>query len=367
MTETAYIGLMSGTSMDGIDAVLVSFPNDRIHIRATYSLPYDDTLRQRLTRAALNQATPDELGELDHELGALFADAALGVIEESDLGTGDIHAIGSHGQTIRHQPSGTHPFSMQIGDPNIIAERTGITTVADFRRRDLAAGGQGAPLVPAFHQAYFGSASESRCIVNFGGISNLTWLPHDKPGHAVGFDTGPGNALIDAWCLNQTGRPYDDDGHWARTGQVNESLMEDMLSDAYFLRPAPKSTGKERFNLAWVETVVARHPELSASDVQCSLAELTVRSLIMQLPQQTDMTLFVCGGGARNAFLMERLRAALPAVAVDTTAALGLDPQWVESVAFGWLAMRTMAHRHGNLPEVTGAKGERILGAIYQG
>ncbi|WP_165857475.1 anhydro-N-acetylmuramic acid kinase [Marinobacter sp. JSM 1782161] len=367
MTATAYIGLMSGTSMDGIDAVLVSFPEDRIHIHTTFSLPYSDTLRQRVSRASLNHATPDELGELDHELGDLFAEAATGVLDKSDFDAGEVAAIGSHGQTIRHQPWGAMPFSMQIGDPNRIAERTGITTVADFRRRDMAAGGQGAPLVPAFHQAYFASRQESRCIVNFGGIANITWLPKDKPDQAVGFDTGPGNALIDAWCLDQTGRPYDEDGHWARTGTVNEALLEDMLSDAYFRRKPPKSTGKERFNQAWIETVVARHPELPAHDIQCTLVELTVRSLVMQLPATENLKLFICGGGARNRFLMERLREALPLVDVETTAVLGLDPQWVESVAFGWLAKRTLEQRPGNLPAVTGARGARILGAIHHG
>ncbi|TBW49658.1 anhydro-N-acetylmuramic acid kinase [Marinobacter halodurans] len=366
MTEPAYIGLMSGTSMDGIDAVLASFPGNCVEIHGTFSLPYSDTLRQRLTRACQNQSTPDEVGELDHELGVLFGDAAKGVIEATDLPRSVIAAIGSHGQTIRHQPSGKMPFTMQIGDPNLIAEATGITTVADFRRRDLAAGGQGAPLVPAFHRAFFGDDRANRCIVNIGGIANITWLPHAQPDQALGFDTGPGNALIDAWCLKQTGRPYDDNGHWASTGEINQALLSDMLSDAYFQRPAPKSTGKERFNLSWIETVIARHTGVPANDVQCTLVELTVRSLAMQLPQTRDVTFYVCGGGARNRFLMDRLRTALPEAAVETTAELGVDPQWVEGVAFAWLAKRTLEQQSGNLPAVTGARGKRILGAIYQ-
>lgn len=353
--------------MDGIDAVLVSFLADSLEIHATYSLPYTDTLRQRLTRACLNQATPDELGELDHELGELLSQAALGVMEAADnIAPGDIAAIGSHGQTIRHQPSGKTPFTLQIGDPTLIVERTGVTTVADFRRRDLAAGGEGAPLVPAFHQAYFSNPNEARCIVNIGGIANITWLPATSSEQALGFDTGPGNALMDAWCHNQTGRPFDEDGHWARTGQVNESLLEDMLSDAYFERPAPKSTGKERFNLPWVETVIARHPDLSAADIQCTLVELTARSIAMQLPQEKNLKLFICGGGAHNSFLLERLKHAAPTAQIATTQELGLDPQWVEGVAFAWLAMRTLGREPGNLPAVTGASGNRILGAIYQ-
>ncbi|WP_406565640.1 anhydro-N-acetylmuramic acid kinase [Marinobacter fonticola] len=351
--------------MDGIDAVLVSFRSDALLIHATYTLPYSDTLRQRLTRACLNHATPDEIGELDHELGLLFSQAARGVMEEAGMSAEQVAAIGSHGQTLRHQPLGQSPFTLQIGDPNIIVEHTGVTTVADFRRRDLAAGGQGAPLVPAFHQAYFGG-TESRCIVNIGGIANITWLPADNERQALGFDTGPGNALLDAWCQNQTGRPLDENGHWAKTGEINEALLKDMLSDAYFEREAPKSTGKERFNIAWVETVIARHPDVSAADIQCTLVELTARSIAMQLPHEEHLKLFVCGGGTRNSFLMQRLQNALPSTPIETTQALGLDPQWVEGVAFAWLAMRTLDKAPGNLPAVTGASGDRILGAIYQ-
>lgn len=352
--------------MDGIDAVLVSFLPNELKIHATYSLPYTDTLRQRLTRACLNQATPDEIGELDHELGELFSQTALGVMDEAGVSAGEVTAIGSHGQTLRHQPSGKSPFTLQIGDPNIIAERTGVTTIADFRRRDLAAGGQGAPLVPAFHQSYFSTPAEARCIINIGGIANITWLPGRPQEPALGFDTGPGNALIDAWSHNQTGRLFDDDGHWARTGEINESLLEDMLSDAYFGRPAPKSTGKERFNISWVETVVARHPDVAPADIQCTLVELTARTIAMQLPEADQLKLFICGGGARNSFLLERLQNAAPAARIETTQVLGLDPQWVEGVAFAWLAMRTLGHEPGNLPAVTGASGDRILGAIYQ-
>lgn len=365
MSDDAYIGLMSGTSMDAIDAVLVSFPHDTIQIRATHLHPYPDTLRMRLARAAQNQGTPDEIGELDHEMGALFSEAANALLAEANVPANSIRAIGSHGQTVRHQPYGTARFSMQIGDPSLIAENTGITTVADFRRRDLAAGGQGAPLVPAFHAAYFGSDSEDRCIVNIGGITNISWLPGDKSKAATGFDTGPGNALMDDWCYDQTGRHYDEDGHWATSGSCNEALLSDMLSDAYFAQPTPKSTGRERFNLNWLKTVIARHPDISPEDIQRTLLELTVRSLVSQLPQ-APARLFVCGGGALNTLLMTQLAEALPGCTVETTSALGLDPEWVEGVAFAWLAKRCLDGVPGNLPEVTGAEGPRILGAIYQ-
>lgn len=280
----AWLGLMSGTSMDSVDAVLVSFRDGQVEMHGSHAQSYPTDLRQRLLLASQNQATPDDLGELDTRVGQLFASAAQAVIAKAGLAPEQIRAIGSHGQTLRHQPTGSAPFSLQIGNPAIIAEACGILTVADFRRRDVAAGGQGAPLVPAFHQAFFGSRSENRCILNLGGIANITWLPADVHATVFGFDTGPANALLDAWCQHQTGRAYDADGHWAAEGTVDEALLEDMLSDAYFDRPAPKSTGKERFNLDWLKTVLTRHPGLAPEDVQRTLLELTAQSIARQLP-----------------------------------------------------------------------------------
>lgn len=362
---STWLGLMSGTSMDGIDAVLVSFPGDRIFIHATHSIPYPDDIRHRLAQLSQNQGTPDELGELDHIVGSLFAKAAIQTLDKADIPAGDIAAIGSHGQTVRHQPGGNAPFSLQIGDPNLIAERTGITTVADFRRRDMSAGGQGAPLVPAFHKMFFGSETEDRCILNLGGIANISWLPAGEHQKVSGFDTGPANALLDAWCQYQTGRPYDEAGRWAEEGIVHQALLGDMLSDGYFSRPAPKSTGKEKFNLEWVKTLAHRHSDASAVDVQRTLLELTVVSIARQLPQSPGMTVFTCGGGTRNAFLMRELKRTCSPLTIASTADLGLDPQWVEPVAFAWLAKQTLEKRPGNLPEVTGASRERILGAVY--
>lgn len=361
----AWIGLMSGTSMDGIDAVLVSFNGHSLEVHAAKTLSYPDDLRHRLLAVSQNQGTPDEIGELDTLTGALFADAACQVIEASEISPTSIRAIGSHGQTIRHQPLGSAPFSIQIGNPSVIAERTGITTVADFRRRDMAAGGQGAPLVPAFHKAFFNSGTEDRCILNLGGIANITWIPADDGKPVTGFDTGPANALMDAWCLNQTGLPYDADGHWAEEGTVNQALLHDMLSDAYFSRPAPKSTGKERFNLEWVKTLVRRHPDLPAEDVQRTLLQLTVTSIIHQLPEVPALRVYACGGGTRNPVLMRELEQALSPAPLAITSDLGLNPQWVEPVAFAWLAQQSLARQPGNLAEVTGARGPRILGAIH--
>lgn len=364
MMADTWLGLISGTSMDGIDAVLVSFLSDRIQIHHALSHHYDPTLRQQLLRLSQNQGTPDDVGTADQAVGKAFADAACRLINESGLSRDRIHAIGSHGQTIRHQPDGEQRFSLQIGDPNVIAERTGIQTIADFRRRDMAAGGQGAPMVPAFHRAWFGNEDENRCIVNIGGITNITWLPAGNADAATGFDTGPGNALLDAWCLDQTGRPYDENGDWARQGQVNTALLNDMLTDAYFAQKPPKSTGKERFNLDWIQTYRHRHPDASPEDVQRTLLAVTVETLKRQLPAKNPQRLYICGGGAHNRFLMECLANAINAE-VDTTASLGLTPDWVEAVAFAWLARQTLSDQPGNLPAVTGASATRILGGTW--
>ncbi|NWN92927.1 anhydro-N-acetylmuramic acid kinase [Marinobacter adhaerens] len=360
-----WIGLMSGTSMDSVDAVLVSFDNKTIHIHDTLSTPYPDSLRQRLALASQNQATPDEVGELDTLTGLVFAEAAENLIRNTTVDRSSIHAIGSHGQTLRHQPSGPGRFSLQIGNPAIIAERTQVTTVADFRSRDMAAGGQGAPLVPAFHKHFFSSETEDRCILNLGGIANITWIPACNREPVTGFDTGPANALLDAWCLDQTGRPYDEGGRWAEEGTVDQGLLGDMLSDAYFSRPAPKSTGKEKFNLEWVKTQVHRHPGIRPEDVQRTLLKLTVITAARQMPQSPSMSVYVCGGGAQNPLLMKELALAISPARVLNTETLGLSAQWVEPVAFAWLARQTLKRKPGNLADVTGAKGPRILGAIY--
>lgn len=361
----AWVGLMSGTSMDGIDAVLASFEDGYVHVHAAETVSYPHTLKHRIIEASQNKSTPDDIGELDTLIGALFAQAANAVIKKSDAPLSSIRAIGSHGQTIRHQPLGAAPFTLQLGNPAIIAEQTGVLTIADFRRRDMAAGGQGAPLVPAFHQAFFSSPAEDRCILNLGGIANITWIPSDNRTPVTGFDTGPANALLDAWCLDQTGMPFDKSGQWADEGIIDQALLSTMLSDAYFLKPAPKSTGKEKFNLDWIKNHVQRQPELSAEDVQRTLLQLTVISIVRQLPQATTMKVYACGGGTQNPVLMGELEQAIRPSRLAVTSELGLAPEWVEPVAFAWLANQTVNRRPGNLPEVTGAHGPRILGAIY--
>ncbi len=361
-----YIGLMSGTSMDGIDAALVRFGDPGVELIATGQHPYPETLQHALRKAALTPVDEpiDNLGALDRQVGEYFRDAALDLIGKAGIDKGRIAAIGSHGQTVRHQPDGLHPYSLQIGNPETIAGGTGVTTVADFRSADIAAGGQGAPLVPPFHEWLFGRSQQDRVILNIGGIANVTILPSgDAP--VTGFDTGPGNTLLDLWVRKHRKLPFDRDGEWAASGSVDETLLERLLTYEYFRLPPPKSTGVEEFNLAWLERIGLG--TCGPADIQATLAELTAASIARHVLEHAPGTreVFVCGGGAHNHDLMARLARNLPETAVATTAAVGLDPDWVEAVAFAWLAMRTMNDQTGNLPSVTGASRKVVLGAIH--
>jgi anhydro-N-acetylmuramic acid kinase len=365
-----YLGLISGTSADGIDAALVRFePDCELVFGRTY--PWDPILRARLI--ALGQgggaASLDELGELDTVLARTFADVATRAIEEAGIAPGGVRAIGSHGQTVRHRPESKAPFTWQMGDGNVIAERTGITTVADFRRRDIAAGGHGAPLMPAFHAARLHSESEDRAVLNLGGIGNFTLLPKQAGRESVqvrGFDTGPANALMDAWCERHTGQPYDANGVFAASGNFDADLLARLLDDPWFALPPPKSTGREQFHLPWLESRLAQKA-VRPADVQATLLELTAITVAdaLQATQPDTARLLVCGGGVHNAALMTRLSARMPGAIVESTAVHGLDPDYVEAMGFAWLARETLAGRPGNLPGVTGAKGLRVLGAIY--
>lgn len=360
-----YLGLISGTSADGIDAALVRFePHCELVFGRTYG--WDESLRARLI--ALGQGgeatSLDELGELDTSLARAFADAALRAIADAGTDRSQVRAIGSHGQTVRHRPESSAAFTWQMGDGNLIAERCGITTVADFRRRDMAAGGHGAPLMPAFHAAMLRSGGEDRAVLNLGGIGNFTLLP--RAGEVRGFDTGPANALMDAWCERHTGQAYDTGGAFAASGSVDAGLLARLLDDAWFALPPPKSTGREQFHLRWLEARLgAEQP--SPADVQATLLELSAITMAdaLRATQPDTARVLGCGGGVRNAALMARISANLPGVAVESTAAYGLDPDYVEAMGFAWLARETLAGRPGNLPSVTGAKSPRILGAIY--
>jgi anhydro-N-acetylmuramic acid kinase len=364
-----YLGLMSGTSADGIDAALAQFPVDGgCRFVEGLTLPWDPLLRERLV--ALGQggelASLDELGDVDARIGLAFAAAAVALLQHSGVDAAQVRAIGSHGQTVRHRPSASPAFTLQLGDANRIAEHTGITTVADFRRRDVAAGGQGAPLMPAFHLAMLGTADEDRAVLNLGGIANLTLIPRE--GTLLGFDTGPANALLDAWCERHTGRTYDADGAFAASGVVDAGLLARWRDDPWFALPPPKSTGREQFHLAWVQQQIGDGQHVAA-DVQATLLELTAvtvaDALLRTLPGARRV--LVCGGGVRNGHLMQRLAARLPGVVVESSARHGLDPDYLEALGFAWLAQRTLDGLAGNLPSVTGAAGPRILGAIHPG
>ena len=365
-----YLGLMSGTSADGIDAALVRFEGEGRALRCQLvhgrTFAWDEATRTRLV--ALGQGADtvslDALGALDATVALAFADAALALLQDAGVPRGRVRAIGSHGQTIRHRPQADPPFTWQLGDGNVIAERSGIDTVADFRRRDVAAGGQGAPLMPAFHAALLGSPQEDRAVLNLGGIANFTLLP--VGGEVRGFDTGPANALMDAWCERHTGRAYDADGAFAASGQVDAALLARLLAEPWFALPPPKSTGREHFHLDWLQ---ARMGEtvLPPADVQATLLDLTARTVAdaLQMTQPDTRRVLVCGGGVRNAVLMARLAAYLPQAIVESTAMHGLEPDYVEAMGFAWLARETLAGRPGNLPAVTGASGRRILGTVF--
>ena len=358
-----FIGLMSGTSVDGIDAVLVRFA-PRLDVRHAWTFPMDPALAAEVLR--LSQADAhlhlDELGRLDTRLGEALAQAALGLMLEAGVAAGEVAAIGSHGQTLRHGPTGAHPFTVQLGDASVIAERTGVRTVADFRRRDVAAGGQGAPLGPAFHAAMFGGSGEDRAVLNLGGIANLTLLPADGP--VSGFDTGPGNGLMDAWVLHHHGERYDRGGALAARGTVDEALLQRLLEEPWLALPPPKSTGRDLFHHGWLR---ARLGGEEVADVQATLCEFTARTVMQALRANLPgcRRLLVCGGGVHNPALQAALAAQWPGLAIESTAAHGLDPDFVEALAFAWLARETLAGRPGNLPAVTGARGLRVLGAIH--
>ncbi|MEH6582632.1 MAG: anhydro-N-acetylmuramic acid kinase [Halioglobus sp.] len=370
---TLFIGLMSGTSMDGIDSAVVECTGDDIALLATreHSLPSET--RARI--AAISHSGDDEIermGRLDRELGQLFAEASEELLKASGIAAAEITAIGSHGQTIRHRPpsgadSSAHSFTLQIGDPNTIAECTGITTVADFRRRDIAAGGEGAPLAPAFHAAAFAKAGVVRAIVNIGGIANASVL--DGCDLVTGFDTGPGNTLMDHWIARHRGSRYDEGGNWAAEGQVIEELQQCLLAHPYLAKTGPRSTGKEAFNLQWLDDCLTTLPAQEPQNIQATLAEFTAQSIASGL-QSTGMAIqevYICGGGAHNTDLMRRLYRTLENTTLDTTAAIGMDPDWVEAAAFAWLAKQSLAGMAGNAPVVTGAVAPRVLGGIFPG
>jgi anhydro-N-acetylmuramic acid kinase len=362
-----YIGLISGTSMDGIDAVLARFGDRSIEVVGAGMSRYPEALRQELLAATRfpDSCTADVVGSLDHWVGECFRDAALELLRGAGIDPGSVRAIGSHGQTMRHRPGEDRPFTLQIGNADIIAKGTGIDCVADFRSADLALGGQGAPLVPPFHEWLFRSATVDRCVLNIGGIANFTFLPA-APGPIGGFDTGPGNTLLDAWIRRQRNTDYDEGGLWAASGVTIPALLEAMLADPYFAEPPPKSTGFEYFNDEWLSALVG--DDADHADVQATLAELTATTIADAIAKHAAQTreLLICGGGVHNRDLLRRFATRLPGVTLASTADFGLDPDHVEAAAFAWLAMRRMNDQPGNSPEVTGASRAAVLGAIHR-
>ena len=364
-----YIGLMSGTSLDGVDAVLADFANGGLQVRAHAYRPFDAALASELF--GLNQPGPNELHRAalaGNALARSYAAAVDALLGESRVTTTDVRAIGAHGQTVRHRPGefdGTG-YTIQLNNPALLAELTGIDVVADLRSRDIAAGGQGAPLVPAFHRAVFARAGETTAVLNLGGIGNLTVLHAD--GRTVGFDCGPGNLLMDHWCSRHLGQPYDDRGTWAASGRIDAALLALFKADPYFALPAPKSTGRDAFHPDWLAAMLQRRlAPLTPADVQATLAELTASACAEDVRRHAPAAadLLVCGGGAFNDHLMQRLGALLPRVRVQPTDARGLPAMQVEASAFAWLARAFFERQQGNLPAVTGARGGRVLGALY--
>ncbi|HUS23391.1 MAG TPA: anhydro-N-acetylmuramic acid kinase [Candidatus Binatia bacterium] len=359
-----YVGLMSGTSQDGVDAVLAEFRGPRfVRVLRHAVVRYPRSLRQRLLALAADSERAlslPQLCTLDQQVAERFAQAARKVLPRGRT----VRAIGSHGQTVFHSGKGRLRTSVQLGNPALIAELTGTTTVADFRRADMAAGGQGAPLVPAFHAATFG-ADEPRAVLNVGGIANVTLLP--QRGAVTGFDTGPGNALLDEWVLLQRGQSFDRNGTWAAGGRPHPPLLQSLLRDPFFRRPPPKSTGRSHFNLAWARRRFPALDQLAAQDVQRTFLELTARTVGTAVARfAPGGRLLICGGGAHNGALLEQLRQVLPGWRLESTARHGLHPQQVEAAAFAWLAAQTLHGLPGNVPAVTGARGARILGGIYR-
>lgn len=354
--------------MDALDAVLVDLAGETPRLKASLTRPLPSELRQQLL--ALTTAAENEIersAQADRRLGEFSADTVKRLLAGAGIKPAQVQAIGSHGQTIRHAPDADPSYTVQIGDGNTIAQQTGITTVTDFRRRDMVVGGQGAPLVPAFHSALYRRPDQTRVIVNIGGMANISILPGDASQPISGFDTGPGNILMDSWCQARKNRPYDEQGQWAASGTLDAPLLGMLAADPYFRLPPPKSTGREYFNIDWLLPHLA--DDHADEDVQATLCELTALTLANAIVQYspTPREVIVCGGGAYNTHLMQRLGANLPGINIESSAATGVEPRWIEAMAFAWLAQQTTRHLAGNLPAVTGASESVILGAIYPG
>ncbi len=365
MQKKYYIGIMSGTSLDAIDVVIAQRTSQGFEQVAGHAPCLSPFLRTQLLKICQDKHVDlQTLGEIDHQFSLACAQAVQQLLKKHHIDSKMIFAIGSHGQTIYHDPTGKHPFTQQIGDANLISAKTQIPCVADFRRMDMAYGGQGAPLVPAFHQALFSKKHETRIILNIGGIANISLLTSDD--HVLGYDTGPGNILMDAWIEKIKGKNFDKHGLFAKQGEVSKNLLKQLLDDVYFALSPPKSTGREKFNLLYLEDKLKGFSDISAENVQRTLLEFTAQTICSQIQRQNkSCRVFVCGGGALNPLLMSRLQALLTQHSIATTQALNIDPMYVEAVAFAWLAEQRLLKQPISLKSITGAKKNAILGGIY--
>ncbi len=363
-----YVGIMSGTSVDGIDAVLVKDTSAGLKMSGQYSCEFPPDLKQDILELLSTfQVHLKKLGEIDARLGTCYANAVNALLKETKVNAQEVLAIGCHGQTVYHDPRGKYPFTMQIGDGNRVAALTGIKTICDFRRMDVAFGGDGAPLAPAFHNGYLNSETEQRVILNLGGIANITILNKDES-KVLGFDTGPANCLMDLWIQKSKDTKYDKNGQWAKSGKVNASLLIDLCSEEYFVLSPPKSTGKELFNLLWLEQKLEKYSQIKHEDIQATLCDFTAKTVADAIQKHAPFcqAVYSCGGGSSNIYLQERLSFYLKEIKVSTTDELGIPVQWVEAIAFAWLAKRRVEGKYGNIPSVTGAKAKVKLGALYE-
>ena len=360
MVKERYIGIMSGTSLDGVDVVLCEIDAHSCDLIYSLEYPIPMEVKADILTIIESKNSVEHVGQIDHRLGVLFTQAVGALLIRENLDAASINAIGLHGQTLWHQPDGELPFSMQLGDPNILAAKTGIPVVADFRRKDIALGGQGAPFAPAFHEFIFRNINSRLSVVNIGGMANITVLPHSDNDKLIGYDTGCGNVLLDQWNAEHQGTPYDKDGAWARSGKVDYTLLDAMMSDAYFSLDYPKSTGREKFNAEWLQSYL-RGKTHAPEDVQRTLVELTALTITNEVLQfNSDITL-LCGGGAKNSFLVERIKALMTNVEVG----IAQHTDEIEAMTFAWLAYKRLHEEAVNLKDVTGASENTVLGGVY--
>ena len=356
-----YIGIMSGTSLDGVDVVLCEIDATACILISSLEYPMPLELKTDVLNMIEGKSTLEAIGQMDHRLGLLFTQAVGALLIRENIDVNSIKAIGLHGQTLWHEPTGEHPFSMQLGDPNILTAKTGISIVSDFRRKDVALGGQGAPFAPAFHEFLFGGSEASVSIVNIGGMANITVIADTVNDKLIGYDTGCGNVLLDSWIAQHEGVSYDKDGEWARSGTVDYGLLGAMMSDEYFEQSYPKSTGREKFNKSWLQGYLigkTHNPE----DVQRTLLELTAMSISNEVLKFNRDAVLLCGGGAKNSFLVERMKALMPNVEV----AIAANADYIEAMTFAWLAYKRVHKEIVNLKDVTGASENAVLGGLYE-